>query len=293
MTDPVIAGVEDAPGVGEAVDWAADEAQARAVPLHLVHAWLRQPYDTPEWRGNADGERAGHRLLDGMAERVRARHPTLEVSGELVDAGPLDALTSLSRTARLLVLGARGSGGFPRLLVGSTSLRLAAGAHCPVVVVPAVGERSGDGDGGSRADGGVAVGLGGRGPRDELLHFAFETAQRWRLPLRAVHAWRYPLVQGPGRSGPPVFEEGDVAAERAVRLSEALAGWRQRYPDVLVREDVVRSGAARHLVALSATDRLVVVGRRGTPEGPRGRLGSVSQAVVNYARCPVAVVPEG
>ncbi|WP_231978929.1 universal stress protein [Streptomyces sp. TLI_053] len=33
------------------------------------------------------------------------------------------------------------------------------------------------------------------------------------------------------------------------------------------------------------------MGHRGEPGGPIGRLGSNSQAVVQYARCPVAVVP--
>jgi nucleotide-binding universal stress UspA family protein len=60
---------------------------------------------------------------------------------------------------------------------------------------------------------------------------------------------------------------------------------------VQVTEDVVRSGAAKRLVELSAAARLLVVGRHRRAGGPVGRLGSVSQAVVHHADCPVAVLP--
>ena len=285
MVKPVIVGVDRAPGMGDAVDWAADEAECRGARLRLVHVWLRQAYDTPEGRNNADGERDGRRLLQDAAARATARQVEPAVDVELLEGGPRDSLMSLSPDAELLVTGARGSGGFPRLLVGSTSLYLAGAADCPVVVVPQAGPPVGRG--------GVVVGIDGKGPCDELLRFAFEFARRRDLPLRAVHAWRYPLVRGPGRSSPPVYEEGQVAEEGARRLAEVLTVWRQSYPDVPVQEDLVRSGAAKRLVALSAGEHLVVVGRRGSREGPIRRLGSVSQAVVNYAQCPVAVVPEG
>ncbi len=90
---------------------------------------------------------------------------------------------------------------------------------------------------------------------------------------------------------PPVYEEGQIAAEQGRPVAEILAGWREEYPDVDVEVDTVRSGAANRLVELSATERLPVVGRGGTPDGPVGRPGSVSQAVVHHSRCPVAVVP--
>jgi nucleotide-binding universal stress UspA family protein len=283
----VIVGVDEGPGSVAAVDWAADEARFRDARLHLLHAWLEQPYDTPEARDNAFFRHAGEELLKALAERASNRHPSLEVSSELVDAGPLDALTSVGATAGLLVLGSRGSGGFPGLLAGSTSLQLAACAVCPVVVVP--GAAAGEHDAGTRH--GVVVGVHGREPSEGLLSFAFGTAQRRGLPLRVVHAWRYPLLLGPGHAVPPVYEKGHVAAEEARLVAEVLAGWRQKYPDVPVEVDVVRSGPAQHLVALSATEHLVVVGRHRTPEGPLRRLGSVSQAVVHHAKCPVAVVP--
>ena len=67
-----------------------------------------------------------------------------------------------------------------------------------------------------------------------------------------------------------------------------------KFPGVAVDTVVVMDGAARELVSRSDAAGLVVVGSRGrgTVTGPL--LGSVSQAVLHHAACPVAVVrPEG
>ncbi|WP_370071973.1 universal stress protein [Streptacidiphilus sp. MAP5-3] len=85
-------------------------------------------------------------------------------------------------------------------------------------------------------------------------------------------------------------EEGHVEAEEDRLLAEVPAGRRETFPSGAVRPDSARSGPAKHLVGLSAGASLVVVGRHGRPQGLVGRLGSVSQAVVQHARCPVAVV---
>ena len=285
MADPVIVGVDAVPSMAGTVDWAADEARLRGTRLRLVHAWLPQPEDTPDAQSNALVRRVAEQLVAELTAHAAARHPELDVSSQIVLDGPRTALAALSRTATLLVLGARGSGGFPGLLAGSTSLYLAASAHCPVVVVPA------DWDGGTDRTGGVAVGVRGKDSASAPLSFGFEAAERRELPLRVVHAWRNPLLLGHGHALPPVYEKGQIADEQNRLVAEILAGWRQRYPDVAVEVDTAHSGAARHLVELSATERLLVLGRHGSPQGIVGRLGSVSQAVVHHSRCPVAVLP--
>lgn len=302
MAEPVIVGVDAAPGMAATVDWAAAEARLRGTRLHLVHAWLPQPSDTPDACCDAELRRAAELLITELAARAADRQPGLAVSSGIVEDGPRDALAGLSRTAALLVLGTRGSGGFPGLLAGSTSLYLAATADCPVVVVPAAAEEGADGGSGGSASGGaasagsgsgggVAVGVRGKDAAEAPLRFAFEAAQRRGLRLRVVHAWRNPLLLGRGHPLPPVYEAGQIADEQTRLMAEILAGWRQKYPEVPVQVDTVRTGAARHLVRISRTERLLVLGRHGTPEGVVGRLGSVSQAVVHHSRCPVAVLP--
>ncbi|MFE5588629.1 universal stress protein [Kitasatospora sp. NPDC056531] len=257
MSRCVVAGVDPSEPNQAAVDWAADEASRRWADLRLIHAR----------HGAVDPAEA--RLLDGECARVSARHPELTVTVELVDDPPYEALTGAATDAALLVVGARGSGGFPGLLVGSTSLHVAARAACPIVVVRHT----------PTTRGGVVFGVEGRDGEGPPLAFAFKAARRQALALVVVHAWSYPLF-GPGPEAPPNHEKGHAAVEREQLLSETLAGRRERVPDVDVTASVVRFGAAKELAAAAARHRLVVVGRHGDPGGPLGRLGSTSQVVV-------------
>jgi nucleotide-binding universal stress UspA family protein len=294
MSHSVVVGVEDVASSGAAVDWAADEAHFRGARLHLVQAW-QWARDNPAPLEATLVREASERTLGTLVGQASDRYPDLAVSSAAVEAAPRETLTALSAEAQLLVVGSRGLGGFPGLLTGSTTLHVAAQAVCPVVVVPEAPEAV------TRTVGGVAVGLHPRESNDEVLSFAFEAAQRRRLPLWVVHAWSYPLIRlsghpAPPVSGhpaPPVYEEGRVEAEEVRAVAEILAGWREKYPGVPVEEDVVRSAPAKRLVTVSATQHLVVVGRHGKPDGPVRRLGSVSQAVVQHAKCPVAVIPLG
>ncbi|GGV35139.1 hypothetical protein GCM10010495_60120 [Kitasatospora herbaricolor] len=77
-----------------------------------------------------------------------------------------------------------------------------------------------------------------------------------------------------------------------MHLQDALGRWRERFPDVLTRAEVVHGGAAEALLEASNSAALVVLGRRapGLPMAAP-RLGPVTHVVLHRAHVPVAVVP--
>jgi len=293
MSLPVLAGIDGSERSLEAADWAAREAALRGVALSLVHASPPLSGDVVPASAVETLHHVGERMLQRAIAGLAARHPDLQVQGELTADGPAVALLAAARSAGLLVVGARGSGGFDGLAVGSVALLAAAAAACPVVVIPAQ-PAGGFGDG-TRVPGGAAevvVGLDAHRPAGEVADFAFAAAEARGARLRAVQAWAFPaealsprtlFVTGEDRAG---WEDQEV-----LRLSDALRVWQDKYPQVTAHTDVVLLHPAQALLNASRGAELLVVGRRTDPQAPEGRLGPVAHAVLHHCRCPVAVVP--
>ena len=84
------------------------------------------------------------------------------------------------------------------------------------------------------------------------------------------------------------WQSAAVEAEEA--LSERLAGWGAKFPDVAAQRVVARTHAARALLDHAARAQLIVVGSRGHGEIAGLLLDSVSNALMHAAGCPVAIV---
>ncbi|QOV33748.1 universal stress protein [Streptomyces ferrugineus] len=293
MSHPVLAGIDGSGRSLAAADWAAREALLRGVPLRLVHAAPRLPGDAVPNPAAETLHHVGERLLERAIGELGARHPDLQVRGEQVAGPPAPALLAATRSAGLLVVGARGSGGFDGLAVGSVALATAAAAACPVVLVP---ERPSagfaDGTRAARAAGQVVVGFDARRPVGEVVDFAFTAAEARRVPLRAVQAWALP-AEAVSPQTLFVTEEDRATWEdqEVLRLSDALRTWQDKYPDVTTRTDVVLLHPAEALLNASREADLLVVGRRADSRAAEGRLGPVTHAVLHHTRRPVAVVP--
>jgi len=137
----------------------------------------------------------------------------------------------------------------------------------------------------------VGVGLGDLDNYAHTLAFAFEEAARRKAALVAVHAWHAPQADV-SRAGKPVtaLDLHYAESEAGKRLEELLDAWREKYPDVPVRADVVHGHPARALVGLSARADLVVIGRHAR-HSALPEFGAVRHAVLNHAHGPVAIVP--
>ena len=285
----VTVGVDGSPPATTAVAWAAREAAVRHAELRVVHARTASPLaavlgSPPPLETDQRARSRAEQVLAGALDRAHRAAPGLPVSGTIVAGSPARALLTESHRTELLVVGHRGHTSLPGLLLGSVSSQVAAHAACPTTVVrPATGAPG-------RSAGRVVVGVDGSPRSEAAIGYAFAEAAWRHTGLTALHAWIPPAPDSLGEIVPRSFDVADVAGEATRLLAESIAGWCDKYPDVDVRPAVVRSRAAYALVDESAGAALLVVGSRGYGGFPGLLLGSVSQAALHHAGCPVAVV---
>ncbi|HYX57945.1 MAG TPA: universal stress protein [Streptosporangiaceae bacterium] len=290
-TKAVTVGVDGSEESLRAVEWAALEARRHGSPLRIVSAPAELPrmhaYHASPAEIGAALRGISARALDAAIIRSEEVAPGLPIDTGLLSGSPAVAVADSGADASMLVVGARGAGGFAAMMLGSVSRYVAAWASCPVVVVreetTAVHRE-------------IAVGV--RDPEDVTgtLAFAFEEAALRGADLVAVHTWYWlPTALPPsGPAGalmPP--DPAQISAEAGRHLAAALEQWHGKYPEVRVRQDIVRGHPARVLASYSARADLVVIGRHGHPVGPGPGIGSIQHAVLDHAHGPVAVVPSG
>lgn len=126
---PVVLCVDGSPAGEAAVGFAFAEAALRGAEIAAVHAWL--PDHAPAGTGVESAERLLAHALAGHAEK----HPDVTVRREVLSGEVREVLIDRSRNAQLVVVGARGRGGFTGLLLGSVSQALLHHAHSSVAVV--------------------------------------------------------------------------------------------------------------------------------------------------------------
>ncbi|BBX08951.1 universal stress protein [Mycolicibacterium aichiense] len=284
----IIVGVDGSPESKVAVDWAARDAALRGAQVHLVHVlsspavmtFPEVPVPSGYFQWQEDSARE---ILASAAETVAAATKDLKVTTEIVSGSPVPTLADLSKDAQLIVVGCRGRGALARSLLGSVSTGLVHHAHCPVAIIhdeDTLTARP------SKAP--VVVGVDGSPASEKALEIAFEQASLRGVELVAVHAW--------SDTGVFEFPGLDWSALRSIAeetLAERLAGWQERYPDVVVHRLVVADRPAQQLIEQSESAQLTVLGSHGRGGFAGMLLGSVSTAVVHGSRQPVIVARSG
>lgn len=323
VADPqaIIVGIDGSKASRNALGWAIKEAQAQKLSIRLVGAYT-VPYisaptiDVSYVPIDDSGVRAAvTESLKDAAEEVKAGGVEVEAIIEIGDAAGV--LVEESKQGSLAVVGSRGRGGFAGRLLGTVSSALPAHAHCPTVVVPvgwAADERrvpeqsasrpirnaAGDSFESTEAEdtvegpdytGKVVVGIDALGKESQALWEAAKMAQRRGSTLVILGVITTTVV------GPEWLPStGDMKRyidQGADKLATAAAAVREEYPDLDVSWTLYDGQPAEALVRASDTASVLVIGSRGRGGFAGLLLGSTSQSVLPYSKCPTMVVRVG
>jgi nucleotide-binding universal stress UspA family protein len=233
----------------------------------------------------ADQQAAAEKILAVAEQAVHEDVAGLSITTEVVRESADKALTELSRTARLVVVGCDDVNPVAALLLGSTSLAVATHAVCPVVVW------RGDAMPTTKP---VVVGVDGTPAGAAALAAAFEYADRFKVSVKAVHSWLTTLPVD-GVTIPYLIDWDALEAAEWALLANAVDEWTTRYPEVDVQLFVVPVKAGRALMQHLADAQLVVVGSRRRNALTAAVLGSTTLNLLHHSGVPVMVchVPEG
>jgi nucleotide-binding universal stress UspA family protein len=275
----IIVGVDESPGARAALRWAVEQGTHLDQPVTAVMAWgyLDQHHVEPDVPFDKDySEAIAAKVLDDLVDQAVGHD--VEVARVVVCDLPGKGLLRAGEDAALLVVGARGIGGFRALLLGSVSRQVLHRATVPVAVIRDGAERSGQP---------VVVGIDGSGPSQRALAWAVDHARRRQVPLIAVHAWHEPATATAFSALSPDPAEIAARAEAFLRYELEQVDTTGLIAPVDARAVADRPSAA--LVEASTLASVLVVGSRG--RGQLAGLGSVSDQVAHHASSPVVVVP--
>lgn len=313
---PVVVGVDGSSASWQAIHAAAWEASCRHTSLVLVHGYPADPYTWYGWMPAyaglpVDTHASAATLIEATAAEVRRLYPQLSIGTELHPGTGAHALITAAQRAALVVVAARGSGGFGGLSIGSVAAQTASHAQAPVLVVRPIeelpqqvqadsqDEETGaptlredlTADRGAVHNGPVVVGVDDSATAEAALEFAFQEASFRRVPLIAVHVWWLLPTHNLGPDLPGHYDI-EAAREEARRLlAELLAGWSGKFPDVSIELRPIQGmNPSYELIAASEGAGLTVVGSRGRGGFAGLLLGSVGRDLVGHAHSPVAVI---
>ena len=260
--------------------------------LHVLHVGPTTliPYDSslPEGTEQARAKREAEKLLNEQVKRLESAGSSVAQS-HLRMGGAAEEIVALGEEmeAGLIVVGSRGRGGLRRALMGSVSDAVVRYAHCPVLVV----RRGEDGEPivSSKK---VLLATDGSEEAELAATTAAELAKSTDSELYVIYvwgmeSWRFPKdAQGNFPEGYETRrEEQRRIRDRQVEKIEASGG-------SVANSHLAMGHPADQIVAYAQDEGvgLIVMGSRGREGIRRALMGSISDAVVRHAHCPVMIV---
>ena len=289
-TSRIVVGTDLSHRADQAVTWAADRAAERAERLLVVLVLSELPIPkkshvfaamrTDDYV--ADLRRRADQRVTEVRERVVARHPHLDVEALVVEGVAAQVLAEASRSASLVVVGARGRTAPPTVrALGGTADAVTAHAVGPVAVVTDLGQPTPDGP--------VVVGVDDSREALAAVRIAVDEAARGSRRLIAVHAFDDLGALFTSGMGLWSVDVGEASSYFHTMVSDLIAPYVGDHPEVSVEIRIEPGRAATALAEASAEASLLVVGSRGHGGFLGLLLGSTSKAVLREAECPVIV----
>lgn len=283
---PVVVGVDGTQTSIRAARWAGALAERLGSPLHIVHAKPYPGHGLTDAVANvraiemAEQHTLAETILRTAETAVRAdvadMHITSEQRHESVDA----ALVDISRHARLIVVGCDQVSPGAAILVGSTTLAVAARSSCPLVAWRGAADMP--------IQKPILLGVNNDGDSHAAIATAFELADRLEVDITAVHAWS--TRRAPGDITLPFMVDWEaVETDQRRQLSDILEPWINRYPDVKVTCVVEANKPSLALLACADSAQLVAVGSRGRGVPAAVMLGSTGLNLLHHSAIPVMI----
>ena len=292
----IVVGVDGSANGAAALRWAVAEAALRKDRVVALFAWGYIPpghagdgrtFD-PEY-GRVDADEALVAAVEAAVGPERAGGIERQVIGDV----PTKALLAASAGAELLVVGARGVGGFQRLLLGSVSEGCLHHATRPLAIIRSASPPEPAAAGEERQTSGparIVVGVDGSDSARRAMRWALEEARLRRVAVDVVHAWHVPYTVHSPFAGIPMAIEVVEKSARVV-LDRVVDGEDLRRQPAPVERILVCGGAASAVLDAAPGADLVVLGSRGLGGFKGLLLGSVTHHVAHHVLCPLVVIP--
>ncbi len=282
MVKQIVLATDFSEGAGKAQDYAAFLTRTYEADLSVIHV-----PESPLWYGSnaatilylEQAQKEGERRLADTAQQLRQEGLT-SVEVRQVVGIPSEQIKKAAQdiAADVVVVGMRGRTDLETILLGSTADRVIRDAPCPVLVVPATTV--------APSIRHVMTALDFSSPSLDAVEYAIQVANHFGARMTLVHVLE------------PVYYD----AEPGLQSMEAKwVHWRAQLEQLagligsfgLTAETVIRGGVPADSILDCAREQecdLIVMGTHGRRGWSRLRLGSVAEAVIRQAPCPVLTV---
>lgn len=275
--DEVVLGWKPSEAADAALEWVLQRIDRLAAPLTLLTVLdAKKNYD-PDKRAQIESD------AEAVAAGVRAKHPSIQVTTQLVEGDAPQVLANLTSPEKLVVVGTDRRRGLSLRYAFSFGARLAARANGPVALIP---------HGEAELGTGVVVGVDGTPASLAAARVAARIAlARGAEELVIVHVWQEPTPWQDAYLPP---DDGFLESLQKVHqdvLDESVAQFAADWPELVITKKLVHGLAPWGLLDQAARGSLLVVGTRSSRGIQRFFLGSVSHTVVLNLEGPTIVVP--